>query len=343
MCNATVGKLFKFVLAMLMFAALLFSSAQTPTTTAIIADTVDGGGSSGATFYIVTAIDGVEVRQTALRESIGASYGRGADLVVRQVERAAPAGNVTLRLRAVQAQAAPIASIFRSIFSGGNLEAEGTVTVELMANKRYKVKGLLDSLKREVWIEDDQGKEVSGSRVAASVDPEVLKAMEGAVFVATNLRYEGDWISDASQAHLPFVPIGSKLKVVELSTNRASILVDGRKMRMGLDWSRGFETMQQFVARVTASEDPRLKLASLPDKVRNAIVAGRVFLGMSREHALLALGRPRFDFNPTLDAQEWKYQSQDREEMFLLFDEAGLLKEIDGSRKARKLVLYEVP
>lgn len=343
MYKATVSKLFEFVLAMLMFAAPLFSSAQTPVATAIIADTVDGGGSSGATFYIVTAIDGVEVRLTALRESVGASYGQGSNMVVRQVERAVPAGKVALKLRAVQAQAAPISSIFRSIFSGGNLEAEGTVTVELSANKRYRVKGLLDALKREVWIEDEQGAEVSGSRVAASVDQEVLKAMEGAVFVATNLRYDGDWISDASQAHLPFVPIGSKLKVVDWSTNRASILVDGRKMRMGLDWSRGFETMQQFVARVTAAEDPRLKLASLPDKVRNAIVVGRVFLGMSREHTLLALGRPRFDFNPTLDVQEWKYHSLDREEMFLVFDEAGLLKEIDGSRKARKLVLYEVP
>jgi hypothetical protein len=341
MYKKTVSNIFIFLLAILTFAVPLSSDAETPPVAPVIADSVDGGGSSGATFYIVTAIDGVEVTKTALRESVRASHGQGSNMVVRQAERAVPTGKVVLKLRAVQAQAAPISSLFRSIFAGGNLEAEGTVTVELIASKRYKVKGLLDSLKREVWLEDEQGAEVSGSRVAGAVDPELLKSMEGAAFVATNLRYDGDWISDASQHHLPLVPIGAKLKVVDWSANRASILIDGRKMRMGLDWSRGYETMQQFVARVTASEDPRLKLAGLPDKVRSAILAGRVFLGMSHEHVLLALGRPRYDFNPTLDVQEWKYQSSDREELFIVFDETGLLKEIDGSRKARKLVLHD--
>jgi hypothetical protein len=343
MYKTTFGSLLKFVVGIWVFALPVSGIAQAPTATATatVADTVDGGG-GGATFYIVTAIDGVEVRQTALRESLSDSRGQGSNLVVRQVERAVPAGKVTLKLKAVQAQAAPIASIFRTIFSGGNLEAEGIVNVELVANKRYRVKGLLDSLKREVWIEDEKGAEVAGSRASTSADPEALKAMEGAVFVATNLRYDGDWISDASMAHLPFVPIGSKLKVVELGTNRASILVDGRKMRMGLDWSRGHETMQQFVARLTAAEDPRAKLASLPDKLRSAITAGRIFAGMGREHVLLALGRPRFDFTPVLDAQEWRYQSIDGEEIFLVFDETGLLKEIDGSRKARKLIVHTV-
>jgi hypothetical protein len=329
------------IVAALAVAASFALYAQAPAGLATIADTADGGGPGGAAFFMVTAIEGVEVSETALAASMRASFGRGAYMVTRSAERTAPAGKVTLKLRGVQTHVAPIDTIFRAIFKGGNPEVTGTVTVELVGGQRYRANGVLDSFKREVWLEDERGVELPGSKVTASPDPEILKAMEGAVFVATNLRYEGDWISEASSPQLSFVPVGARLKVTELGSNRASILIDGRKMRMGVDFSRGYETIQQFIDRATTSQDPRPKLTGFPEKIRNAIRSGRVVAGMTREQVLLSLGRPRVDFNPKLDVQEWKYQVPEQEELFLLFDEAGLLKEIDGSRKARKLVLYE--
>lgn len=290
---------------------------------------------------MLVAVDGKEVSETALSASSRASAGRGAYMVVRGAERSVPSGKVTLTLRGVQTHVAPIDSIFRAIFRGGNPEVSGSVTVELAPGQRYRANGVLDGFKREVWLEDDKGVEVPGSKVAIPPDPELVKEMEGAAFTATNLRYEGDWISEVSWPNQAFVPVGARLKVVDYGSNRVSVLIDGRKMRMGIDWSRGKETIQQFVARATTTEDPRKTIATYPEKVRHAIRSGRVFLGMTKDQVLIALGRPRVDFVPSLNASEWRYQVPEQEEMFLVFDDAGTLKEVDGSRKARKFVLYE--
>jgi hypothetical protein len=310
---------------------------------AVIADTSDGGGPGGGTFFILLSVNGTDVPETALSESSRASFGRGAYMVVKGAERQVPAGKVTLKLRAVQTHVAPIDSIFRAIFRGGNPEASGTVTVELSAGQRYKVNGVLDTLRREVWIEDDRGAILPGSTVTGPVDADLLRQMEGAPFVTNNLRYDGDWISEAPNPELLFVPIGSRLKVLDYGSNRASVLIDGRKMRMGIDWTRGKETIQQYVARVTSTADPRLQLATFPEKVRNAIRSGRVFAGMTKEQVLMALGKPRLDFTPTLSEREWKYEVYGQGDLYVVFDEAGVLKEVDGSRQARKLVVFETP
>ena len=253
-----------------------------------------------------------------------------------------PSGKLTLKLRGIQTHVAPINTIFRSIFGEGNPEVTGTVTVELAEQRLYRVTGLLDAFKREIWIEDDRGIEVANSRVSTSASPELLKQMEGASFTATNLRYEGDWISEASWPNQAIIPAGSKIKVIDYGSNRASVLIDGRKMRMGIDWTRGIETIQQFVARATSNEDPRKLIATLPEQTRNAIRAGKVIPGMNKQQVLISMGRPRVDFTPSLDATEWKYEVAEQGELFLIFDGDGILKTIDGSRKARGQVAYEV-
>ncbi len=329
------------------FCTLAVASAlgqQAQTEMALVADSADGGGPAGGTFFMVTEAVGVAIENTAWSASARASFGRGAHMVIVQASRMVPAGSkVSLKLRGLQAHVAPIDTIFRAIFKGGNPEVLGTVEVELTPLARYRANGVMDAMRREIWLEDEKGVVVPGSKVAAPVDPNMLKAMEGASYVTSNLRYEDDWISESPFHNLPYVPIGARLKVSDYGSNRASVLIDGRKMRMGVDWSRGTETVQQFVARVTSSEDPRPKLASFPERVRTAIRAGRVFPGMSRDHVVMALGRPRLDLVPNLDAFEWKYITGEREEMFLIFSEAGTLKEVDASRKVRGLVLYEGP
>lgn len=328
--------LFFVLLVMVPAAAWANTAAQV-----VVADTADGGGMGGGTFFMVTAVDGVPVRENALSASAAASVGRGANMIVRGAERAVPAGKVTLDLRGTQTHVAPIDTLFRSVFRGGNPVVSGIVTVELVAGQMYRVNGVINAFKREVWLEDGQGKVVSDSKIVAEPNPELVKQMEGSVYVATNLRYEGDWISEAPWPHLDFVPVGSRLKVLDYGSNRATVLIDGRKMRMGIDHSRGKETIQQFVARATVAEDPMQAIAAYPQDVRNAIRAGRVLIGMSRDQVRLALGRPRVDLVPALDASEWLYQTEDAGDLFLVFDQAGLLKEVDGARKVRKLVLYE--
>ncbi len=308
---------------------------------AVIAERAEGGGPGGGIFFMVSEINGKAVSDTSFEQSRRASFGRGAHMVVRVVEHPLPAGPTSVTLRGFQGHVAPIDSIFRAVFLGGNPEVKGTVTVDLAPGKRYRVNGVLDAYAREVWLEDDQGAVVPGSKVAVPPDPALIKQMEGAAFTRTNLHYENDWISEVPWLQQPLVPVGSRLKVVEWSKHKAAVLIDGRKMRLGVDESRAVESIQQFVARVTTTEDPRDKIAAYPEPVRNAIRAGRVLPGMTREQAEIAVGRPRVDFVPDLNATEWRYQGPEQEELFLVFDAAGLLKEIDASRRTRQLVQYD--
>ncbi len=117
---------------------------------ALIADTADGGGRSGGTFFQLLAANGQDVPVTALQASIRASAMRGADLRIVDVNRPVPAGKVSLRLQGVQGYAAPVQSILSSVFGSGVLEVSGVVEVELLAGRQYTVKGVLDTYRREV-------------------------------------------------------------------------------------------------------------------------------------------------------------------------------------------------
>jgi hypothetical protein len=308
---------------------------------AIVADTAEGGGPGGGTFFVAVAVNGAEVRETALTLSMQASRNRGAYMAIQTTARSVLAGQVTLKLLALQTHAMPITTIFRAAFKDGDPRVDGTVTVDLAPGQRYRVNGFMDPFRREVWIEDSKGIEVPGSKVIAPANPELLKQMDGAVFTKTNLRYEDDWINDASLPQLPFVPAGSRIKVTDWGKQRAAVLIDGRKMRLGVDYTRETQSIQNFFAAVTTPDDPRPAIAALPEATRNAVRAARVLRGMTREQVLVSLGRPRLDLVPSLDAKEWRYDVSGDDEIFLVFADGGALAEVDGSRKARKLILYE--
>jgi hypothetical protein len=341
--NTTARQLLR-TLTLGLFSACLSigSGAQAPSNPpAIVADTAQGGGQSGGVFFMTTAVNGTALTETALSASLIASQGRGANMSVRVARRSVPSGPVTLTLQATEATAAPIQSILRSLFREGNREITGTVTVTLAAGQVYQAKGIIDAFRREIWLEDEHGDPVPGSKVAGLLDPELVKQMEGAGFTTTNLHYDGDWIGDSASLQLPFVPVGSRLKVVEWGKDRARILVDGRKMRIGMDGDGDRESIRQLVARVTSPHDPRPDIAGYPDQVKNAIRAARVSLGMSREQVLQSLGRPRQALTPDLSAREWHYDVPDQGPAYLVFDDSGLLAALDASRPARALILLD--
>lgn len=332
------------LLLVLLSATLSFTTSHAQTQTqdgpnAVIADTAEGGGQGGGVFFMVTAINGTEVSDTALTASTKASWNRGMDMRIRDAQRPVPAGQVTLRLHGTEATAAPIQTVFRTVFRDGNREVSGTVTVHLTAGQSYRARGIIDAFKREIWLEDAGGTRVPGSQLAAPPDLELIKQMEGASFITTNLHHDGDWISEVPRLELPYVPIGSRLKIVEWGKDRARILVDGRKMRIGIDDDENMEIIQELVARVTSPVDPRTAMAAYPDSVRNAIRAARVSLGMTKEQVLQALGRPLLTLTPDLAANEWRYEIPDQGPAFLVFDERGQLTTLDASRPARALML----
>jgi len=121
-----------------------------------------------------------------------------------------------------------------------------------------------------------------------------------------NLRYEGDQIKDSNLGQLPFIAAGTPVRVKTIEDHVAQVDVDGRPMRLVLE-NRGAETIQQWLARIVVAEDPRARLAAYPPAVRDAIRAGKLAKGMTREQVIMAVGYPQTSDKLPLDGPHWRY------------------------------------
>jgi len=125
-------------------------------------------------------------------------------------------------------------------------------------------------------------------------------------YACCNLRYDGDQIKDSNLGQLPFIAAGTPIKVKTIDDYVAEVDVDGRPMRLVLE-NRGAETIQKWLARIVVSEDPRTKLAAFPPAVREAIRAGKLAKGMTREQVIMAVGYPQTSDKLPLDGPHWRY------------------------------------
>lgn len=304
----------------------------------IVSDTAVGGGRDGATFFYLQEVDGQSVGENNLQLSIRASRGRGPDMRVQQFSRGVPAGLRRLKLVARVAYAAPIQTLFKS---GSTLSAEGVVEVELVPGINYRVAGLLDAFRRELWLEEDESGKQVGAKIIDAADALARSAeMAGASYTCCNLRYEGDWISDESKAMLPFVPAGSRIAVKGYGRYRAEVLIEGRPMRIGQDYGREQESREQFVAKLMVKDDPRLKLASYAPEMQQAIRRGLVALGMTREQVLMSLGHPRTDLTRSLDSPRWRYATMQDDEYVLVWGPDQTVQQVEAIDGVKRLVMY---
>jgi hypothetical protein len=309
-----------------------------------VSDTAEGGGTSGGTFYFLAEVDGERTFTDALRASLGASRGQGAHMTLQRVSRPVAAGRRELKLEARHAYAAPIQGLFQR---SGPEPLEGKLSVELEEGKHYRVAGRLDAMRSELWLEEADTGRVVGAKIVAQPSArsaaeaaDTARAMAGADFTCCNLRYEGDWISDANFVGLPFVPAGARIVVKDFGRHRAHVLIDGRPMRIGLDYGRAQQTVEQYLPKLMVKTDPRLALAGYEPRVQAAIRAGKVLPGMTREQALMALGPPRSDETASLDAPAWSYWIHQGDAYVLEWGPDGRLKAVQASPAVRSLVEY---
>ncbi|MBI5257959.1 MAG: hypothetical protein HY855_15760 [Burkholderiales bacterium] len=306
---------------------------------AVVADSALGGGRSGAAFFFVSEVNGTPLARNILVASRAASVGHGADLQVRPFARALPAGRSTIKLAARFAYAAPIQTLFQA---GADYAVEGVVEVELRPGTRYRVTGVLDAFRREVWLVEDATDKRVGSKVvdpAPAMDESASRLGEG--FTCCNLHYEGDWISDANWKGLPFIPAGSRIFLKGFGRHRAEVIIEGRSMRVGLDYGRERETREGFVAKIMAKEDPKLRLASFSPGVQEAIRSAKVMIGMTREQVIMSMGFPRTDLNKSLDEPDWTYHTQDEQEkIVLVWGPDQRLKDVEAPPSLKRRLVH---
>jgi len=287
---------------------------------------VSGGGKRGGAFFFLGEVDGVATEKNNLDESMRASRGRGARMRFVKVDRPVPSGRHRLKLIGRNVYAAPIESLFRS---GSDYRVVGELDVDLRPNVLYRVNGVLQEYRQEVWLEEaESGVRVGSVIVNEPVEQARKKAMEGAAYSCCNLRYEGDWISDANAAGLPFIPAGTPIAIREYGRNRIHVLVDGYPMTIGHDYGRKQETQEQFVAKLLTKGNPTEVINGLPPATQKAIRSGKVLPGMSKDQVIVSLGYPRTDLTPTLEAPTWKYSTADGYEYEVVWGQDGHLADV---------------
>lgn len=178
--------------------------------------------------------------------------------------------------------------------------------------------------------------------IAAATPSALLAQPKPEGFLCCNLRTDGSWISDINYAesgkHL--IPLGTPAKVTGYGRYRVHVAINGGKQSIGNDYSRDID-LGAFAQRYVVAEDPRLKLAGYPAKVRDAIAAARVMKGMSKEQVVMAVGYPVSSENPSLDANLWRYWLSSFAEFQVLWDDKGRVKDVVTDAPTRNLVVSE--
>ena len=151
-------------------------------------------------------------------------------------------------------------------------------------------------------------------------------------YTCCNFHYDKDWISDANWRQLPMIPAGARIKVLDYGWNRASVEIDGKPMRIGQDYGRKEEKLEQFVQKLVVKNDPKAKVARYPEKVRAAVREGRVIPGMTREQVIIAVGYPPTHRTPSLDASVWNLWASRTNRYEVHFNSKGVVEKIVGER-----------
>lgn len=156
------------------------------------------------------------------------------------------------------------------------------------------------------------------------------------------MRTDGNWISDINYAEngKRLVPLGTSAKVTDYGRYRVYVELDGSKQAIGNDYSRDMD-LPTFAQRYVVKTDPKIKLASYPAKIREAIKSAHLMPGMTREQVFMSVGYPVSSENPNLDAKVLRFWLSSFSEFQVVFDKQNRVKEITTDPQTRNLVVME--
>lgn len=160
-------------------------------------------------------------------------------------------------------------------------------------------------------------------------------------YACCNLHYSGDWISDSNLAELPFIAAGTPIGVKKIDGNRAYVEINGKPMRLGHDYGRDEETMEQWVSKLVLLEDPTLKMAKYSPVTRAAIVKGQLMKGMTKEQVIMSVGHPQTNENPHLDGPYWRFWWSSFGPYYVYWTKGGTVSKIDGHSDTVSKMTYK--
>jgi hypothetical protein len=176
----------------------------------------------------------------------------------------------------------------------------------------------------------------AGAAAQSASDPE--PKLSG--FTCCNLHYENDWISDANWSFLPMFPAGQPIKITDYGRYRIHTEIDGKAMRLGLDYGRT-ESLGAYARKIVVAQDPKAKIATWPPAVQEAVKLGKIMVGMTKEQVIVSLGYPPAHQTPSLDSPQWKFWHTRVGTFVVLWDDQGRVREVIADPATRAAVLLE--
>jgi hypothetical protein len=185
----------------------------------------------------------------------------------------------------------------------------------------------------------------AGVILVASPDPAIPQSGQAggpdpSGYTCCNFHPDGNWISDANWAYLPRIPAGTAARILEYGDYRASVEIGGRPMMLGLDYGRS-QNLREWAQRMIVSQDPKEKIADWPAAAREAIEAGRIALGMTKEQVVVSVGYPPAHATPAMDAETWKYWYDTHGTYEVVWGNDGRVKDVVAPPPIRTRVLTE--
>lgn len=159
-------------------------------------------------------------------------------------------------------------------------------------------------------------------------------------YTCCNFHPDGDWISDANWSSLPRIPAGSPASILEFGDYRVRVEIGGRRMWLGLDYGRK-QPLRSWASLMIVEKDPKETIDTWPDPVREAVNAGKVALGMSKEQVIAAVGYPPAHATPSMDAAQWKYWYDTHGTYLVVWDESGNVKDVVTTPQIRAAILLD--
>lgn len=150
------------------------------------------------------------------------------------------------------------------------------------------------------------------------------------LYLCCNIRTETDWLSDGGYLVGRIIPAGTPVKHLGTSRSVASIEIDGKCFRLSNEFGVRAEPTEVWLKKVLVAQDPNAKLKTSQPAVQNAIKAGKLMRGMTKEQVVMTLGIPPAHTNSSLNAAEWTYMSNRWVRYTVQFDQNGRLRDVTG-------------
>ena len=160
-------------------------------------------------------------------------------------------------------------------------------------------------------------------------------------FTSCNFHYEKDWINDGNYAELPFIPAGTPAKVTNYGRYRAGVDIGGKPMRLGQDYGREQESLEAWVAKMIVPSDPKLKIATYPAEVQEAIRQGRIMKGMTKEQVIISIGYPMTSETRSLRENAWRYWVSSFGPYTVSWNTAGRVQDIEADRAVSTMIVHK--